>query len=40
MWNIGSPSKKGGEVCKALGKRLIDVCCLQEVIWREGSVLG
>ena len=25
---------KGGEVCEELGKRMIDVCCLQEVIWR------
>ena len=25
---------KGGEVCEELRKRMIDVCCLQEVRWR------
>ena len=34
MWNIGSLSGKGGEVCEELRKRMIDVCCLQEVRWR------
>ena len=24
----------GGEVCEELRKRMIDVCCLQEVRWR------
>ena len=30
MWNLGSLSGKGG-VCEELRKRMIDVCCLQEV---------
>ena len=34
MWNIGCLSGKG-EVCEELRKRMIDVCCLQEVRWRE-----
>ena len=25
---------KGGDVCEELRKRMIDVCCLQEVRWR------
>ena len=29
-----SLSGKGGEVCEELRKRMIDVCCLQEVRWR------
>ena len=29
-WNVGSLSRKG-EVCEELRKRMIDVCCLQEV---------
>ena len=33
-WNLGSQSGKGGEVCEQLIKRMIDVCCLQEVKWR------
>ena len=33
-WNVGSLSRKGGEVCEELRKRMIDVCCLQEVRWR------
>ena len=27
MWNLGSVSGKGGEVCKELGKKVIDVSC-------------
>ena len=34
MWNIGRLSGKGGDVCEELRKRMIDVCCLQEVRWR------
>ena len=30
-WNTGRVSGKGGEVCEELRKRMIDVCCLQEV---------
>ena len=33
MWNLGSLSGNGGEVCEELRKRMIDVCCLQEVRW-------
>ena len=29
-----SMSEKGGEVHKEMRKRMIDVCCLQEVRWR------
>ena len=34
VWNLGSLSGKGGEVCEELRKRMIDVCCLPEVRWR------
>ena len=34
MWNLGSLSGKGGEICEELRGRMIDVCCLQEVRWR------
>ena len=42
MWKLGSLSGKGGVVCEELRKRMIDVCCLQEVRWRvQGNrVLG
>ena len=33
-WNLGCPSRKGGEVCEELRKRMNDVSCLQEVRWR------
>ena len=33
-WKLGSVSGKEGEVCEEQSKRLIDVCCLQEVRWR------
>ena len=33
-WKIGSLSGKGGEDCEELRKRMIDMCCLQEVRWR------
>ena len=26
-------SGKGGEVCEEVRKRMVDVCCLQEVRW-------
>ena len=32
--NLGSLTGKGVEVCEELRKRMIDVCCLQEVRWR------
>ena len=32
MWITDSLS--GKEVCEELRKRMIDVCCLQEVRWR------
>ena len=32
-WSLGSVSGKGGEVCKEVRKRMVDVCCLQEVRW-------
>ena len=36
-WNLGSQSGKGGEGVEELRKRMIDVCCLHEVIWRGQS---
>ena len=33
-WNLGSLSDMGGEVCEEPRKRMIDVCCWQEVRWR------
>ena len=33
-WNVVSLSGKRGEVCEEQRKRMIDVCCLQEVRWR------
>ena len=33
MWNIGR-LRGNGEVYDELRKRMIDVCCLQEVRWR------
>ena len=33
-WNFGWLSGNGLEVCEELRKRMIDVCCLQEVRWR------
>ena len=38
MWNLGSLSGEGGEVCEEPRKRIIDVCCLQEVRWRGWDV--
>ena len=34
MWNLGSLSREGRVVCEEFRKRMIDVCCLQEVRWR------
>ena len=33
-WNLGSLRRKLGEVCEELRKRMVDVCCLQDVMWR------
>ena len=33
-WNIGSLAGKG-EVCEELRKRMIDMCCMQEMRWRD-----
>ena len=33
MWNIDSLSGNG-DACEELRKRMIDMCCLQEVRWR------
>ena len=38
MWNLGSLSGKGSEVCDELRKRMIDVCCLWDVRWKGQSV--
>ena len=32
-WNLGSLSGNGVEVCEELIKRMIDMCCLQELRW-------
>ena len=32
--NFGSLSGNGAEVCEELMKRMIDLCCFQEVRWR------
>ena len=38
MWSIGNLIEKRGEVCEEVRKRMIDVCCLQEVRWkRQGA---
>ena len=34
MWNIGSLSGKGGEVCEQLRKRVIGVCVVWDVEYR------
>ena len=34
MWNIGSLSGKGGEVCEQLRKRMIGVCVDWDVEYR------
>ena len=34
-WNTGSLCGNGGEACEYVRKRMIDVCCLQEVRWRD-----
>ena len=34
-WNVGSICGRGTEVCEELKKRKVDVCCLQEVRWRD-----
>ena len=36
--NFGSLRGMRREICEELGKRMIDVCCLQEVRWREPGV--
>ena len=33
-WNLGILMGRRGEVCEELRKRMIDVCCFQEVRWR------
>ena len=42
VWDVelGSLSGKGREVHEELRKRMIDVCCLQEVRWRgQGAMM-
>ena len=34
MLNFGRLSGRGEEVCEELRKRMDDVCCSQQVIWR------
>jgi exonuclease III len=37
-WNVGSLSKKSGEVVEVLKKRRVDVCCIQEARWKVEGV--
>ena len=38
MWNIGSLKGNGEEIFGQMGKRMVDVCCLQLMRWRrQGS---
>ena len=41
-WKIGCLSGRGVEVCEELRKRMVDVCCLQEVSlrWHGARMLG
>ena len=39
MWNLGRLGGKG-DICKELRKRMIDMCCFQEVKWRGAIMLG
>ena len=34
-WNVGSSCRRRTEACEKLRKRKLDVCCNQEVKWRE-----
>ena len=34
IWNIGIQNGKKILICEELIKGMVDVCCLQEVIWR------
>lgn len=36
-WNIGSMSRRSGEVVEAIRRRGIDICCLQETCWKGES---
>jgi hypothetical protein len=33
-WNVGSLTKRSGEVVDVLRKRRVDVCCMQEARWK------
>ena len=41
-WILGSLCEKGKDVCEELRKMVIDMCCVQEVRWREqgASMMG
>jgi exonuclease III len=37
-WNVGSMSGRSGELVEVLARRKVDVCCIQETIWKgEGT---
>ena len=38
MLNVGNLSRKGGDGCEDVRKRMIDECCLHEVRWRGQGV--
>jgi len=35
--NVGSMSRRSGEVAEMAGRRNLDFCCLQETRWKGGS---
>ena len=37
-WNVRSISGRGTEVCQELRERVIEVCCLQELRWKDQRV--
>ena len=39
-WDLGSLSGRRGEICEELRRRMIDVCCMQEVGWKgQGAMI-
>ena len=38
VWNVGCMSRKCGEIPETLKRQCVDICCLQEVMWkRQGT---
>lgn len=36
-WNVGTMSRRQGEIFEVLSRRRVDVCCVQEMRWKDGS---